>query len=199
MAFYNFIPYTTLEIGVNFRCLNCGEEIEGCVSVPQANMDGDGDAVEHTVDYGDIQCSNCQRNYGYSIVSDGTIEIPEINNEEIHFIEFDLEKEYFKDCPFNPTLKVSQYGNVLNSRTNELVTKRKLEGCYIVDDPRGRIQYDNGSRDYEWVHRLVALTWLNDSPYYMDEVHHRDDNGLNNRIDNLEWVNRELHKKRHGN
>jgi hypothetical protein len=199
MASYDFIPYNTLEIGLNFKCINCCEIIKEYVSVPLANMGCYNVDPEHIVNYGDIQCSYCQRNYKYSIVSSGTLQIYEIDDEEISFHQFDLGKEEFKDCPYNYTLKVSQYGNVLNKITNELLVKIIKGQCYIVPDPRGKVDYDCRSRSFEWVHRLVALTWLTDEQYYMvGEVHHRDENGFNNRIDNLECVNRALHNKRHG-
>lgn len=37
-----------------------------------------------------------------------------------------------------------------------------------------------------WVHRLVAETWL-DNPFGLRYVNHKDGNGLNNSVDNLEW------------
>lgn len=107
--------------------------------------------------------------------------------------------EAFRDCPYNQFLQVSQYGRVKNKTTNEILPQKMKNNCYIVDDPRGTIQYDLETRDYEWVHRLVALTWLTDSPYYMrGEVHHKNNNGFDNRLDNLSWVSGDGHKKIHG-
>jgi hypothetical protein len=38
------------------------------------------------------------------------------------------------------------------------------------------------------VHRLVAIVFLeNDNPEIKTEVHHKDNNTLNNHVDNLEW------------
>lgn len=107
--------------------------------------------------------------------------------------------EIFKDCPYNPLIQVSQYGNVKNKSTNEIIEQKVFNGCYIIKDPRGTVQYDNGERDFEWVHRLVALTWLKDSQFYMvGAVHHKDGNGINNHVNNLEWVNDNEHKRKHG-
>jgi hypothetical protein len=107
--------------------------------------------------------------------------------------------EIFKDCPYNSLVQVSQYGKVKNKSTNEIIEQKEFKGCYIVKDPRGTMRYDNGLRDFEWVHRLVALTWLTDSPSYMfGAVHHKDGNGLNNHVSNLEWVDENEHKKKHG-
>jgi transcription elongation factor Elf1 len=197
MAVYNFIPYVTMDISVKFDCLNCGKEIYEFVSVPSVNMETQNIDVKHNYKNDSIQCSNCKKNYEYSIISSGIFEINDVYNSKINFEEYDLGRPDFRICPYNETLKVNQYGDVLNNSTNRIMNKRIKNGCYIVDDPRGIKQYDNGQRDYEWVHRLVALTWLKESPFYMvGEVDHIDENGLNNRIDNLEWLSRELHNKK---
>ena len=110
-----------------------------------------------------------------------------------------LSDEIFKDCPQNSFLQVSQYGKVKSKVTNEILQQTELKGCLTVKDPRGKIQYDICLRDFEWVHRLVALTWVIDSPFYMiGAVHHKDGNGLNNYFTNLEWVNKDEHKRKHG-
>lgn len=55
---------------------------------------------------------------------------------------------------------------------------------------RSEIVDDFGQRKSMLLHRLVALTFLEDS-YSMDkEVNHKDANKLNNVVDNLEWVTR---------
>lgn len=48
-----------------------------------------------------------------------------------------------------------------------------------------------GGRGYWLVHRLVAITFLSiPNPDVRYDVNHIDNNGLNNNIDNLEWVTR---------
>ena len=44
-----------------------------------------------------------------------------------------------------------------------------------------------GKRKYYAVHRLVAMTFL-DNPNNYEQVDHLDGNKLNNNVDNLEWV-----------
>lgn len=44
----------------------------------------------------------------------------------------------------------------------------------------------DGKQRTEKVHRLVALTFI-PNPNNLPEVNHRDENKLNNRVDNLEW------------
>lgn len=46
------------------------------------------------------------------------------------------------------------------------------------------------------VHRLVAETFL-PNPENKNEVHHIDDNKLNNHVSNLQWVTKEEHDKIH--
>lgn len=49
--------------------------------------------------------------------------------------------------------------------------------------------YKNGKQYRRRVHRLVALTYIeNDDPSVKNQVNHIDGNKLNNNINNLEWV-----------
>jgi hypothetical protein len=48
----------------------------------------------------------------------------------------------------------------------------------------------NGVRYQEWVHRLVAETFI-DNPYNLPEVDHKNGRRLDNRANNLRWVTRE--------
>ncbi len=43
----------------------------------------------------------------------------------------------------------------------------------------------NGKHKVEYVHRLVALSFL-DNPNNYPQVNHKDENRLNNNVDNLE-------------
>jgi hypothetical protein len=110
-------------------------------------------------------------------------------------VDFD---EVFKDCPYNELLQVSQYGRVKDKSTDKILPQTIENNCLRVMDPRGEIEYFTGPRNYEWVHRLVALTWLQNVPNYGSFVHHINDNGFDNRIDNLQWVSKEEHQKIHG-
>lgn len=47
-----------------------------------------------------------------------------------------------------------------------------------------------GKEHRESVHRLVALAFL-DNPNNLPEVNHKDENSLNNRVENLEWCDRQ--------
>ena len=67
--------------------------------------------------------------------------------------------------------------------------------CGLVLSPRalpmhGHLQVcitnDNGKRTMEYVHRLVALAWINKRPG-KELVLHKDDNPNNNSVSNLKW------------
>lgn len=48
----------------------------------------------------------------------------------------------------------------------------------------------NGNAHKESVHRLVAKTFI-PNPHDYPEVNHKDENSLNNRVENLEWCSRQ--------
>ena len=47
----------------------------------------------------------------------------------------------------------------------------------------------NGTGKYAYVHRLVALAFI-DNPNHYTEVNHKDENPKNNTVENLEWCTR---------
>lgn len=70
----------------------------------------------------------------------------------------------------------------------------------LIDTPQKLYPYQGTSNQYLLVgitldghtqnclvHRLVALTWL-DNPHHYTVVHHKDGNIHNNAVDNLEWT-----------
>ena len=48
--------------------------------------------------------------------------------------------------------------------------------------------YKKGKRKNEFVHRLVALTYVKNQNNY-SQINHKDENKQNNSINNLEWCN----------
>ena len=90
--------------------------------------------------------------------------------------------------------EVSNLGRVRSvERTFADKNGRQITFCGVVLSPsitnRGRLivglNVDNRRRSCS-VHRLVAMAFLS-NPDNLPEVNHKDENPLNNRVDNLEW------------
>lgn len=71
-----------------------------------------------------------------------------------------------------PQRKMAQY---TGSNNNYLMVKLSFDG-----------QYSN-----KLVHRLIALTWLENPNNYL-EIDHIDNNVQNNRVENLQWCSRQM-------
>lgn len=76
--------------------------------------------------------------------------------------------------------EVSNKGNVRNVRRNTLLRSSNNQGYKRV------YLYKNGIRKGFRVHRLVAQAFI-PNPDNLPEVNHRDEDKLNNSVDNLEW------------
>jgi hypothetical protein len=86
-------------------------------------------------------------------------------------------EEIWKDIPGHEGKhQVSSYGRVKNIKRNTIL-KEGLAGRGIL--------YKRCSIGY--IHRLVALTFIS-NPHNLPEVGHKDNNPLNNCIENLEWT-----------
>lgn len=101
------------------------------------------------------------------------------------------EWETIKDFP---NYQVSTFGNI---RSVDRISVRNGNECHLSGmllKPRNvkgylRVVLYNGTRNKKkafLVHRLVADAFL-DNPTQLPCVNHKDENGLNNRLDNLEW------------
>lgn len=92
-------------------------------------------------------------------------------------------KEYWCEIEgFDGRYSVSTFGRVWNNETNKLLSgsRNKTTG-YI----RVYLRKCNKGKTYG-VHRLVAKAFL-PNPKNLPQVNHRDENKLNNRVDNLEY------------
>lgn len=101
-------------------------------------------------------------------------------------------KEIWKYIPgYEGLYKISNYGSIYAVKCGKI---RKLrvnkDGYYIV------ILSKNDKKKSYLVHRLVAEAfidkknckkWGNDNIYKYILVNHKDENKLNNKVDNLEW------------
>ena len=100
---------------------------------------------------------------------------------------------------FEGYFSVSSFGNI-RSETRTIPHKRHgtsvLKGKIIIptqtkggSNTYGVVSFskDGNQRTFQ-VHQLVARTFL-ENPSAFPSVNHIDGNGLNNRLDNLEWIN----------
>ena len=82
-----------------------------------------------------------------------------------------------------PNYNVSNFGNVINIKTNKIIKLNIKSDYYHV----GLI--NNINRNIFKVHRLVAIAFI-ENPENKPEVNHKDKNKLNNNVSNLEWNTR---------
>lgn len=90
---------------------------------------------------------------------------------------------YWKPIESECFILVSTDGRIWN-----VEGRRYIKGSFLKGSGRRYIKVDvNGKRKNLTVHRLVAIAFL-DNPENLPEVNHKDENHLNNNVDNLEWV-----------
>lgn len=98
-----------------------------------------------------------------------------------------MENEVWKDIPnYNGMYKVSNYGKIISlhyGKAKELKPRKTKRGYLKV------ALFKNGIRKEFSIHRIVALTFL-DNPNNYKEVNHKDENIENNIVWNLEWCDR---------
>jgi len=124
--------------------------------------------------YGSKQISNCyigktESAYGFKWENENIVK--DITN--------------FANVKINPNETASNYkidkrGQIINKQ-NKLLRYHINSGYCSV-----KIETDNNVSIYCQVHRLVALTFLK-NPDNFEIVNHKDENKLNNNIENLEW------------
>ena len=93
-------------------------------------------------------------------------------------------KEYWCEIEgYNGRYSVSTFGRVWNNETNKLVSGGL---CKSTGYKQVYLIKPNGKPKNCSVHRLVAKAFL-PNPKNLPQVNHRDENKLNNRVDNLEF------------
>lgn len=93
--------------------------------------------------------------------------------------------EIFKVIKEYPQYSVSSEGRILNKSTGKILNPSKKPNGYL----HVNLFTGDGRRKKEYVHRLVAITFLpNESR--LPEVNHIDGVRDNNVVGNLEWVSR---------
>src|SRR5579862_1772719 len=121
-----------------------------------------------------------------------TSEIEKINKEE---------KEIWKINPNYPDYEISSFGNIKNINTGQLFKFdiEKFKNCDTYIKKRLTVKKEkndsdtneskNTNRDNIYIHRLVALTFIeNSDPINKTTVNHKDGDRYNNKASNLEWA-----------
>lgn len=103
-----------------------------------------------------------------------------------------IKQEEWKDIPgYENLYKVSTFGNVFSYGVNKIISPWINNRGYLCVK-----LYRRGYRQ-EWkVHVLVCKTFRPDEETLRkNEVHHKDFNKENNRVENLEWCTRKKNMK----
>ena len=81
---------------------------------------------------------------------------------------------------------VSTYGNIRNDETEYVFVNNNTDLGYIRN---GLTNEKTGKIKHFLRNRLVAMTFLKCPGNYKNYVvHHKDNNTVNNNVDNLEWI-----------
>ena len=92
--------------------------------------------------------------------------------------------ELWREIPNYPNYEASTLGNIRNKKTGRILKASIGTNGYRVLNLR-----NNGKTKCFNVHTLIARTWLvNDDPKILTDIHHKDCNKSNNRLDNLQYV-----------
>lgn len=119
--------------------------------------------------------------------------------------EVSLDGEIWHMIPGFPKHLISTCGRAYSLHRNKLLSQ------FGVSKSRKYLGVNIGSplqsyRNYR-VHRLVGDVFLSEEKqYWLDsgwkeddlEVHHKDHDTHNNNVENLEWMPKNLHRKKHG-
>ena len=85
--------------------------------------------------------------------------------------------------------EVSDLGNVRNKRTKRVLTQRPSRNSYMCVD----IYRNDGTKTTRYVHQLVIFSFNGVHENYGNQkgkyvIDHKDNNYLNNRLDNLQYL-----------
>lgn len=96
-----------------------------------------------------------------------------------HYLLENLEGEEWKVVLENPSYSVSNYGRVINNKTNRLLK---------LDTNQKYIRVSFNDKKHYYVHRLVYCTFNNDYDLRDFIIDHIDSNPSNNKLENLQKI-----------
>lgn len=98
----------------------------------------------------------------------------------------------FRRCPTPFSNYAASFsGKIIGSRGNVLSTLINSSGYEMV-----QVKKDNSKYTTTTVQHLVALAWL-PNPQSLSDVDHKNDNKLNNCVENLQWISHQDNLKKH--
>ncbi len=85
---------------------------------------------------------------------------------------------------YSATYEISNIGRVRNIKTGKI-----RKNVATADDKYFYLGLsNNGNKHNFYLHRLVALTFIGSPTGDRNQINHKDGNGKNNQVKNLEWV-----------
>lgn len=89
-------------------------------------------------------------------------------------------KEIWKKIEDYENYMISNFGRIKSLKRNIILKPEVRRQYYSVQ------LYKNKKSKHFQIHRLVAITFIK-NPHNLKYVNHKDENKLNNHVDNLEW------------
>lgn len=92
-----------------------------------------------------------------------------------------ITNEVWKKIDGYTRYEVSNTGRIRNIHNKTIKATRRTKTGYLITDLK-----ENGEKQTKYVHRLVAIAFI-DNPDNLPCVNHKDEDKSNNCVDNLEW------------
>lgn len=98
-----------------------------------------------------------------------------------------LTEEVWKVCEEAPRYEISNLGNLRTVKQQKLLANTVNSGGYVLNVLTVDLEEEGKTKKKGFYrHRLVATAFL-DNPDELPCINHKDENKLNNALDNLEW------------